>query len=250
MPNRFILSIIIVHLDQINELMKTLKSVYQTKSLEVEVIVQDGGTENIRQALNKRKFKNFKLISEPDDGIYNAMNKGVNISNGMFVLFLNAGDTFYDTTSLNYLLQKIRENCNKSKIWDILVWKVSVDKNKNKIKFGILDPNTVESVFSHQGVIVKKYLLEKYKFDEKYSLSADYKFFKQCLYDRRNFSYHRKILTNVTSGGISDINRMKVIKEFWLINSEFGLSFKTLLKFSFVYLMTLLSIGKQLCKKL
>jgi len=117
---------------------------------------------------------NLKLISEPDTGIYNAMNKGIFLSSGSFCLFLNAGDTFYSESSLRELL-RLLEGCNDSevllfgheKIYPFFApSRICAPKSSKSIPYGM--PT------SHQSIVYKTSVLKQYPFDEGYKLASDY----------------------------------------------------------------------------
>ena len=246
--NDVTLTIIIVHLNDIKNLIKTLDSIIIKEKNNVEVIIMDGKTKNIEKELYStlNKNKEIILLSEKDSGIYDAMNKGIQKAKNELTLFLNSGDTFSSKDSLSNLLTEIKKqkllDKNQS---DIFVWKVSVDQLLNKIKYGIFNKNTVHSVFSHQGVIVKTSVLKKYMFNLSYELTADYDLFKKLFYRNYKFEYFKNVYTNVTSNGVSDSKRLNVLSEWYKINTHYGFTFITYLKFLFVSFKVLISIQKK-----
>lgn len=246
--NDVTLTIIIVHLNDIINLIKTLDSIIVKEKNNVEIIIIDGKTKNIKKELYStlNRNKDIILLSEKDSGIYDAMNKGIQKAKNEFTLFLNSGDTFSSKESLSDLLIEIKNkkllDNNQS---DIFIWKVSVDQLLNKIKYGIFNKNTVHSVFSHQGVIVKTSILKKYMFNLSYKLAADYDLFKKLFYRNYKFKYLKKVYTNVTSDGVSDSKRLNVLFEWYKINTHYGFTFITYLKFLFVSLKVLISIQKK-----
>lgn len=95
------ISIITVCYNCKNDLDKTIKSVTSQTYKNIEFIIIDGNSGDGTQDLVKTYNDNINFfISEPDEGIYDAMNKGIKISTSEWLLFMNAGDTFYNNDVL------------------------------------------------------------------------------------------------------------------------------------------------------
>ena len=99
------ISIVIVSLNTKNNLNKTIKSILHQTSKKFEIIIIDGNYSDGSINLIKKYKKHFsKIIIEKDKGIYDAMNKGIKISNKPWIIFLNSGDTFYN----KFVIQNLR----------------------------------------------------------------------------------------------------------------------------------------------
>lgn len=95
-------SIITVCFNASEDLEKTIKSVSEQSCHDYEYIVIDGGSsDNTLDTIKKYSKEIDKWVSEKDEGIYNAMNKGAKMARGKYLYFLNAGDTLYDEDVLN-----------------------------------------------------------------------------------------------------------------------------------------------------
>ncbi|MDR2684094.1 MAG: glycosyltransferase, partial [Prevotellaceae bacterium] len=95
------LSIITVTYNAEKHIERTLKSVINQTYSEIEYIIIDGkSTDKTLEKISKYKNSKFKIISEHDNGLYDAMNKGLRLATGDFVWFINAGDAIFasDTT--------------------------------------------------------------------------------------------------------------------------------------------------------
>ena len=100
------LSIITVVYKDLEGLKKTLASVAAFSDGEVEHIVVDGSPDGeIRNHLEGLGQENIRWISEPDDGLYDAMNKGLMLARGDYAIFMNAGDVFFPSTSITEILE-------------------------------------------------------------------------------------------------------------------------------------------------
>ena len=155
------------------------------------IIVDGGSTDKTPQILSKYQSFGSLIISEPDNGIYDAMNKGLQHAKGKYISFLNSGDTFYDAC----VVKKLKEYaCSQNNVKPYAFYgnKYYVDED-NKIK-RVWKPGPFSRVkyylgwmTPHQSTFIpKKYYDEFGNFKEKYKIAADYElmfrfFFKNKL---------------------------------------------------------------------
>lgn len=109
MQQEYLLSVITINLNRAADLQRTLQSVVEQPGFEqVEYVVIDGGsTDGSLELIQQHAPQITRWISEPDGGIYAAMNKGIHLASGTFLLFLNAGDTLYPNV-LSGVLEELR----------------------------------------------------------------------------------------------------------------------------------------------
>ena len=122
-------SIVTIVLNDKNNIEKTIQSVLN-QNIEIEYIIIDGGsTDGTLEVIEKYRDKIDILVSEKDDGIYNAMNKATEKANGEWVCFMNSGDGFYNSNVLKNILPNIENSL------DVVYgdWEVRY-ASKNKIK--------------------------------------------------------------------------------------------------------------------
>lgn len=215
-----LISIITVSLNTKDDFKKTLDSLISQKiKKNIEIIVIDGASNDGTTELIKKNIKKIdKFLIKKDKGIYHAMNRGIKLAKGKWIIFMNAGDVFYD----NNTLTSISKFCEKKNTAGIIFGDTIIDnpiltfrvKGNYFNKFSILMP------FCHQSAVVKTNLLKKMPFDISLSLSSDFNFFKNCYVKNVKFSKLNKILSKVKTGGKSDIFRQKVLSQniriFWL----------------------------------
>lgn len=167
------LSIITVAYNASQELELTLQSVNsQLRRYEAEHIVIDGGsTDDTAKILHTYVSEIDTAISEPDKGVYDAMNKGLALAKSDWIYFLNAGDVFYNEHSLSQILEFIGEG-------DVLYSDVIVDNAKSTYSFLT---NFEDKALNHQGFVYKKALHERFGLYAviKGFTAADYLFFLQ-----------------------------------------------------------------------
>jgi len=164
-----ILSIITVVYNDSNGLCKTINSIInQSIIIKIEYIIIDGGSSDNTINIIK-KYSNYVdyWISESDEGIYHAMNKGVQVSTGESLLFLNAGDYFVGDVinELNFKYPALIPVKYKSRFGTLTRFK------KRNYKFS--------PPYCHQGIVFEN---KKLFYDLKYSIMADYDYYLQHNY--------------------------------------------------------------------
>ena len=166
----------------------TLNSLLKQSYKNYELIIIDGkSTDDTLDKINnyKNKFTNIKIISEVDDGIYDAMNKGVKYANGKYVFFLNFGDTFYDENLLENMANKMQSNKD--------VYYGDIERQREIIKqdgrFNLFNFIYLEGMVCHQSIFVRRTLLEKHPFDLQYKICADRDFLIKILKDKCSVEY-------------------------------------------------------------
>ena len=171
--------ITIIYNDKLG-LTKTIENVYNQTSRDFEYIIIDGASsdgsfEIANSFIDKFKANDipYTVISEKDTGIYNAMNKGIDLAVGEYVSFMNAGDCFASSG----VLDSIFSDCQDV---DIL-YGDSYVSNKNKIvsyRFATEWKDVVNGIpFCHQASFVKSDVLKEFKFNEEFKIGADYDMF-------------------------------------------------------------------------
>ena len=207
------LSIITINRDNSEGLRKTMESVFAQTYRDFEYIVVDGNsTDDSVDVIKEYEEQlhlihstiHFKWISEPDTGIYNAMNKGVKMSHGEYTLMLNSGDYLVD----EHVIERIMPELDGT---DIIQGNNIEERDGAKYRnrgYGKSDINlfdVLKGYFLHQASFCRRELFERFGyFDENYRSSADTKFFMICLgrHDA-TFKYVDVDVTNYDLTGIS-----------------------------------------------
>ena len=106
----FKITVITVVKNSVNNIEKTINSVLKQKNINTEYIIIDGGSKDgTLDIINRYKEKISLIVSEKDNGIWSAMNKGLELANGEIIGFLNSGDIYY-TNTLNTVEKYFNEN--------------------------------------------------------------------------------------------------------------------------------------------
>ena len=211
---KFIVSIIVVSLNTKKEFLKTLNSIKNQTFSNYEVIVVDGESKDgtVKEIENNKKLIS-KYIIEKDKGIYDAMNKGIGIASGDWVIFLNSGDIFFD----NFVLDRLNFFDLKNK--EIIFGETIVDNQEIKylVHSKMFDNKTIIMPFCHQSCFVKRDILKKNNFSLKYKYSSDFNFFFNCYLNNLNFYKSDVTISIISAGGLSDRYRQNVFKENYQI---------------------------------
>lgn len=209
------LSIITINYNNAAGLRKTLDSVASQTCTDFEHIIVDGNSmdksvEIIREyeqtlASNLSPLtSHFTWLSEPDNGIYNAMNKGVRLAKGEYTLMLNSGDYLVDEHVIEKVLPLLdgTDIIQGNTIEDYVNQKV---RNRGYGKSDIDFFDVMKGHFLHQASFCRKCLFDKYGyFDESYRMVSDTKFFMICLgRENASFKYVDIDIVNYDVSGIS-----------------------------------------------
>ncbi len=187
---------------------KTIKSVINQSYKNFEYIIIDGrSSDGTLDILSKYKNKINILISKPDKGIYFAMNKGIKISKGKIIVFINSGDLFCKNAikiindifekdkNLDFVFGTVKRHYTKSTI-------LKYGFNKNRLRYNF-DFATAHST----GFFLKKKIFDKYGvFNTKYICSADYDLYYRLILRNKligSFSKKNQLIGIVKSGGFS-----------------------------------------------
>ncbi len=215
------ISIITVCFNSENTIRKTIESVLNQDYDNIEYIIVDGcSKDNTLNIINEFSFGIYKLISENDSGIYDAINKGILSATGDIVGILNSDDEFYDQNTLSNIAAEFKENpALDSVIGDIIFLndKGKIHRNysakkwtPNKFAWGIMPPHP--TFYCKRQNFIK---LGLYRLD--FEIAADYELLiRFLLINNLSYEYVPKILVKMNLGGISTKNLSSNFK----INNE------------------------------
>ena len=173
------LSIITINYNNVDGLKKTIESVINQISTDFEYIVIDGdSTDDSVEVIKQYSDKISYWVSEPDSGIYNAMNKGIRKAKGEYCQFLNSGDFLVNTSVIARMLEDI-PNCsvyvgNMLKL--LPGGKIYQDKGNTNNELTVL--NFYRGTINHSPAFIKRNLFAKYGlYDESLKIVSDWKFY-------------------------------------------------------------------------
>ncbi len=199
--NKPTITIVTVVYNGEQEIEETIKSVIEQTYKDIEYIIVDGAsTDNTIKIVKKYEDHIAHWTSEKDNGIYDAMNKGIDLANGKWINFMNAGDTFADNDTLSKIVENTKENN------DVIYGDRYYVKNDKKTlqKAKSIDTIFEKMPFGHQSVFIKNEVLKKFKFNDTYKFAADYNLLMQLYLEKYNFQYIEIPICNFISGGQSE----------------------------------------------
>lgn len=199
------ISIVTINLNNSAGLKKTIKSVIDQTTQDYEFIIIDGGsTDDSINIIKNYANKITYWISEPDRGIYNAMNKGIRQATGEYCFFLNSGDSLLNVQSLKLLINNaIRADI----VYFSIETKNGVIEYPNDLKFSFF----VKGTISHQATIIKRQLLIDYNYyNEALTYASDWELFCKAFIDGRTFKKIKEVITFYDLNGISAQNQDKI----------------------------------------
>lgn len=170
------LSIITINYNNRNGLRKTVESVINQTTKDFEYIIIDGGSTDGSLDVIKQYSQSISYwVSESDKGIYNAMNKGIDVAQGEYCIFMNSGDCFYNNNTLKEVYIELDGT-------DI-IYGNTLESNGNIVlhKKDITLKTLCYGSLCHQSVAIKTELLKKHHYDESLRFVSDWKFFLQTL---------------------------------------------------------------------
>jgi len=212
------LSIVTINFNNSKGLKKTLESVNQNSKVNYEVIIIDNLSNDNSLEIAK-SFKNYhkrlKIISERDNGIYEAMNKGINFSEGKWVVFMNSGDCFFEFDNIYPLLidDKVAVSYGNSISKGI----ESKPFNLNFLKKGIIHA-------CHQSMFFNSNILQKVlKYNTEYRIYGDYELVNKIFLKGFKFVYKDILVSKIEPDGVSQkISFQKRFDKLKIVYRSYG----------------------------
>ncbi len=217
-----IVSIITIVYNGFDEIEKTILSIINQNFVNFEYIVIDGGSSDGTQSIIEKYIDSIDFyISENDEGIYHAMNKGILKATGDWLNFMNAGDTFFNDNVLTNVFNKKLTFSKLSLIYGYNYNEGNINKpySLEVLKKGIIMGN-------HQSMFFNKTLLgSELVYDLKYPIYADYELVNRMFlkYKKESFKYINEAIAVYQGGGISSVvSIQKRIDKFKIVYKYYG----------------------------
>ncbi|MCF0198303.1 MAG: glycosyltransferase [Bacteroidaceae bacterium] len=245
MKNQPLVSVITVTFNAAATVERTLKSVEEQTYDRVEHIVVDGcstdGTLSLVQRYiehNRRpECRNVRVLREPDQGLYDAMNKAVGMAEGVYVVFLNAGDKFHEPTTLEQVMEQVDWEPHQVNYAVVYGETDLVDDEGNFLRHRRLQaPERLRAdsfrdgmLVCHQSFYVRTDLAKSIRYDLRYRYSADFDWCVRVMQraERRGLKFlnTQMVLTDYLHEGLTTRNhRRSLLERLHIMARHFGWS--------------------------
>jgi glycosyltransferase involved in cell wall biosynthesis len=203
-----LVTVVTVTFNAENLLEETILSIINQSYKNIEYIIIDGGsTDGTVDIIKKYEDKIDYWVSEPDDGLYFAMNKAIKKATGKWINFMNAGDTFFDMKTVQYVMEHKSDNAEM------------IYGNYRK-KFEKIERRAIEQSkwlttmpFCHQTLFAKTSIMKINPFDTTYKIVADLNFIQKMIIADKNFNYIDRQIAIFSEGGFADSNIIEMCIE-------------------------------------
>jgi glycosyltransferase involved in cell wall biosynthesis len=204
---------------------RTFSSIASQTYRNIEYIVIDGAsTDRTLELINEYQSIIHKWISEPDKGLYDAMNKGLALATGEYICFLNSGDQFCSKDTLENVFE------NLDQLPDVIYGETMIVDDLG-IEIGLRRLKAPENLtwksfkkgmlVCHQSVYVKRTIASEYNI--RYRIASDFDWVLKALKKAGSIHNSKQVLTRFLDGGLNKQNIPEALKErFWIMTKNYG----------------------------
>lgn len=225
-PTDPLISIVTVSFNSVKTIERTIQSVLNQGYSNIEYVIVDGGSSDgtldlIKNYESRFLAKNFSYsyISEKDNGIYDAMNKGIKKSQGRLIGILNSDD-YYELNTISKVAQEFKENPSYDVFHGILR-NIDVHGDTTSI-VGYTSRTLKQHMIQHPTCFVTKALYDKEGlFDTNLKSAADYELMLRFYSNGAKFLFIEDILANFTEGGVS--SNLNSLEEDYLVKHRYNI---------------------------
>ena len=204
------ISVIMVSFNERATISATCESIVLQRYENLEWIVVDGAsTDGTLGILSSYKAMIDIFISEPDSGIYDAMNKGIECANGEYVIFMNAGDCFAGVDVLSTVGKLLKT--------DLVVGNLKLASSEVVKKFPKVLPGNYlsKNMLPHQSTFFRRGLFKEFGFfDTSYRIAGDYEMFARLIQSGKvSYEYLDKTIAIFDAGGVSSDKKLRQLRK-------------------------------------
>lgn len=234
-------SVVTVCYNAVQTIEKTILSVINQTYQNVEYIIIDGAsTDGTIDIINKYRDKIAYFVSEPDKGIYDAMNKGIKAATGDWINFMNAGDTFFSNTTITKIFS-CKDYSGKAVVYGdakyIQKW------GSYEICASGMDAFHEHTPFCHQSAFISTSIMRKYGYDTRYRFASDYNFFYRLWKGNNKMCYVSETVAVFDASEVS----FSGSHPFLVLQEEMQISNSSYFSFRFLRRFIHICMGRFLC---
>jgi len=228
--NKPFLSIITINYNDVEGLERTMKSVFEQHFIDFEFIVIDGGSRDRSvDCIHEYQARISHWISEPDNGIYHAQNKGIEAAKGTYLLFLNSGDVLNGPEALEAFIT------HEDFHGDIVYGDYKFEEGEKIYPDELTPYFFMITSLPHQSTLFKKTVFDRMgSYNEKYKIAADRAFYIKCFMSGQiSFRHITYPLTKFDLSGLSNdpaLLKEKAVEDEAAFKEYFGIHYPELAK--------------------
>ena len=210
---------------------KAIKSVLEQEYQDIEYIIIDGNSKDRTKAIIETfKDKISLYVSEPDKGMYDAINKGIQLATGDIIGLMHSDDEFYDASTISKIVARFKKDATTQAVYGDGIY-VSNDADEKLIRNRIGGDFSIEKIKGgwlplHPTVYIKKEVIEKYGlYNLDFNIASDTEFLLRYLYKYKiKMSYVNHYFVKMRMGGMSTNAKraIEVLKEDYKIYNYHG----------------------------
>ena len=206
------ISVITVVRNDVQHIEETMSSVLNQTYPNIEYIVIDGAsTDGTWEKIQQYNGRLAYSLSEPDKGIYDAMNKGIKVMTGDWCIFMNCGDSFYDNEVVSKVFCEYKDQGESLIYGDTMLVN---GQRKREIKALAQRSKKKECMPSyHQSIFIRAFEMKSHPYDLNYRIIADFAFFYKLKKRNDNYLYVPLIIASYDANGLSKRQRNLIVKE-------------------------------------
>ncbi|WP_214660667.1 glycosyltransferase family 2 protein [sulfur-oxidizing endosymbiont of Gigantopelta aegis] len=195
----------------------TIQSVLEQDYKNIEYIIIDGGsTDNTLNIVQEYEQSIDYWQSEPDSGVYDAMNKAIDKASGEWINFMNAGDSFCKKTTLSEVAAHFDQEAEL-----ISGGIYYIDGNHREYRPPKDLSALQSSMLCHQSLFTKTHIMKKYKFSLEFKIVSDYDFVLKCYHHHYHFKFLDFAIANFIAGGMAEMNPVRAKIEDMFVQSKY-----------------------------
>lgn len=213
------ISVITVVLNDVDHIEKTILSVIHQPNIDLEYIIIDGGSSDGTVEIIRHYEKHLAYwVSEPDNGVSDAFNKGLTHASGDIIGLVNSGD-FLENDALHKVADTFHHGDIEVVYGNVQYW------NATEREYVYKADHTLLAKFmsiNHPAVFVKNEIYQKYgMFDQQYRVAMDYELILRFYIKGTKFAYLDTVLSNMALGGLSDVHWKRAYREAYEIRKQY-----------------------------
>lgn len=187
------------------------------------------------EATHREKNLHFKFLSERDSGIYDAMNKGIDLATGQWCNFMNCGDRFYSNNTILELFTRFfvmhGGGARHSNFANFIIYgdsQLIYDERHSKILYASTKPHKYHHHFIHQSAFIATPLMQAYRYDTSFKIAGDTDFFAKAYNNGVSFYHIPLVVSSFSLEGVSSHLSWQMFKEDCQIGYKYNRLFPLL----------------------